>query len=78
MELIKKQNQCMNNTNIKIIKQYEIRKNNRIYDNAIAEVEPNAVTKILPAEKINICWEHSKVYNGIKVCCIMESGFTMF
>ena len=40
LELIKKQNQCMNNTNVKIIKQYEIRKNNRTYYNAIAEVEP--------------------------------------
>ena len=57
----------MNNTDVKIIKQYEIRKNNKICYNATAEVEPNAFANILVAEKINIGWERCKVYNGIRV-----------
>ena len=66
VELVKKQNQCMHITNLRIIKQYEIRKNNRIYYKAIAEDEPNAFTKILAAEKVNIGWERCKVYNGMR------------
>ena len=76
LELIKKQNQCMNNTNVKIIKQYEIRKNNKICYNATAEVEPNGFANILAAEKINIGWERCKVYDEIRVLrCFRCKGF---
>ena len=76
LELITKQNQCMNNTNVKIIKQYKIRKNNRIYYNTIAEVEPNTFTNILAAEKINIGWERCKVYDEFRVLqCFKCKGF---
>ncbi|XP_036340117.1 uncharacterized protein LOC118749421 [Rhagoletis pomonella] len=73
---IKRQNACLTETDIKIIKQYEKKKGSNVYYNAVLEVDVEAFTNILAGERINVGWERCRVYDAVQVlCCFKCKGF---
>lgn len=76
VDLVKKQNECVNGGYIKLIKQYEVKKENGSFFNAIFETDIDTFPKVLQAEKLNIGWERCKVYDGVQVtACFKCKGY---
>lgn len=73
---IQKQNNEFNISSIKIIRQYQVKRGERSYYNAIIEVNIEAFSKILSCGKLNIGWERCRTYDGTRVlCCFKCKGF---
>lgn len=76
VELLKKQNTFLSQTSLKVVKQFEIKKNNNSYYNAIVEIDKEDFTKVLAAESLNIGWERCKVFDAVNVLiCHKCKGF---
>lgn len=76
VEKLKKQNQVIESSHLKLVKYYEVNRNNKKLFNAILETDADSFPKILRAEKLNIGWERCKVYDGIEVPhCYKCKGF---
>lgn len=76
IEKLKKQNQILENSSLKLIKQYEIKRNNRKLYNAIIEVDPGTFPKVIAKEKVCIGWERCKVFDGVEILmCFKCKGF---
>lgn len=76
LECLKKQNKCIEQGEIKILKQYAVQKNNKTYYNAILEVDEEHFSSALKIEKVSIGWEKCKVYDGVDVTrCFKCKGY---
>ena len=73
---IKSQNNIVNIKFIKIVRQYQVKRGDKTYFNAIIELDSESFAFILSNGKLNIGWERCKVYDGTRVlCCFKCKGF---
>ncbi|XP_036329789.1 uncharacterized protein LOC118741922 [Rhagoletis pomonella] len=76
IECLKKQNQCLEKGEVKIIRQYNVKNKNNSYYNAIIEVDEESFNNTLKCDKLNIGWERCKVYDGVDVTtCFKCKGY---
>lgn len=76
IQRIRRQNNCVNETEIKMVKQYEVKKGDKIFYNAILEVDIEAFAKILAEERLNVGWDRCRIYDAVQVlCCFKCKGF---
>lgn len=72
VEKLKKQNQCIESAEIKIINKYETTKKNKTTYNAILNVDSDSYKKIIEERKLNIGWERCRVFDGTDVVRCMK------
>ncbi|XP_067619860.1 repetitive organellar protein-like [Eurosta solidaginis] len=76
IECLRKQNKCLEQGEIKIIKQYNVKTSNKNYYNAILEVDEEMFTNAIKLDKLNVGWERCKVYDGVDVTtCFKCRGY---
>lgn len=76
IEKIKKQNNMLKDSEIKPVRFYEFKRNNKVIYNAKIQIDNESYTKILLAEKINIGWERCRVFDGTEIImCYKCKGF---
>lgn len=76
IEKMKKQNVFLKDSNMKIIKTYEYKRNDRIIYNAKIATDSQTYTKLINEQKVNIGWERCKVIDGTDVLqCFKCKGF---
>lgn len=69
---LSKQNDFITLDGIKVVKLYEVKRNDSSYINAVVEVEPDIFTKCLKAERLNVGCERCKVYDGVDIMCCFK------
>lgn len=73
---IQKQNPMFSLKTIKVVRQYQVKRGNRTYFNAIVEVDTEAFPKIISWGKLNVGWERCRVFDGTSVLrCFKCKGF---
>lgn len=76
IEILSKQNDCIAEGKVKVLKQYETKTRNVVYYNAIIETDPETFQRVIAAEKLNVGWEKCQVYDGLEVQqCFKCRGF---
>lgn len=76
IECLKNQNKCLEQGEIKVIKQYSVKNNTKTYYNAIVEVDEGMFTSVMKLDKLNIGWERCRFYDGVNVTtCFKCKGY---
>ncbi|XP_017477985.1 PREDICTED: uncharacterized protein LOC108367799 [Rhagoletis zephyria] len=76
VEMIKKQNECLQSADFKIIKYIQVKKYRSKYYNFLIETDVDTFSAVLKSEKINIGWEKCRVQDGMVVSvCYKCKGF---
>ena len=76
LDAVKKQNVDLGINILKLVRLFEVKKNERSYFNAIIEVNAEAFPKIINTGKMNIGWERCRVFDGTRVlCCFKCKGY---
>lgn len=76
IEKIKKQNEFLKESEIKPVKSYEFKRNNKLIYNTKIVIDNDSYTKLLSAQRINIGWEKCRVFDGTDVLmCYKCRGF---
>ncbi|XP_036325083.1 uncharacterized protein LOC118738264 [Rhagoletis pomonella] len=76
IECLKNQNKCLEQGEIKVIKQYSVKNNTKTYYNAIVEVDECMFTSVMKLDKLNIGWERCRFYDGVNVTtCFKCKGY---
>ena len=76
LDAVKKQNLELGINYLKLVRYFEVRKNEKSHFNAIIEVNTEAFSKIINIGKMNIGWERCRVFDGTRVlCCFKCKGF---
>lgn len=66
-EKLKKQNPITHNSEIKIVKNFDFKRNNRTVYNIRIKTDSELYTKLIGAQKINLGWERCRVFDGTDV-----------
>lgn len=73
---IKKQNIVLNNCELKLVKTYEFKKNDRTIYNAKIIVDKETYEKVISIQKLNIGWDRCRIFDGTDVIrCYKCNGF---